>query len=126
MKNLLSSLLILLFLICTLSVFAQTPDADAAKIEASTKRSFAGKKISIPGGATYEFKRNMTGVKSGGASGNLTVPFTWSVEGEFGVTKGSHVPGSPEEIIYWKFVNRDSVLAGKTKGQSSFTGTVSR
>lgn len=126
MKKTLRFTLVFLFAVCALSVFAQAADTDIAKLEASTRRHFAGKKINITGGATLEFKRNMTGIKSGGAIGNLTLPFTWSVEGEFAVTKGSHLPGGPEETIYWKFTKGENLVAGKTKEQPTFTATASR
>lgn len=116
----------LLFIVCALSTFADQPKTDAEKLEASTRHDFAGKKIKVTGGATHEFKRDMTGIKSGGGLGKFTLPFTWWVEGEFAVTKGAHLPGMPEQIVYWKFTKRNDVVAGRTKEQPTFTATASR
>jgi hypothetical protein len=126
MEKSIRSLLALLFAICAVSASAQEPATDVAKVEASTRRDFAGKKVHITGGALMEFKRDMTGIKSGGALGKFTVPFTWKVEGEFAVTTGPHTPGAPPETIFWKFTNRTDIVAGKTKEKPTFTATASR
>jgi|GEM_PF-5606783 len=126
MEKLFCSALALVFGFCALSTLAEVPAADAAKLEASTKRKFAGKVVNITGGASFEFKRNMTGIKSGGALGKLTLPFKWSVEGEFAVTKAPHLPGGPEETIYWKFTSLTDIVAGKTKEQPTFTAAINR
>jgi hypothetical protein len=127
MEKLLYSALALGFGFCTLSTLAQVPaNAEAAKVEAATKRKFGGKVVHITGGAAFEFKRNMTGTKSGGALGKLTLPFTWAVEGEYAVTKAPHLPGGPEETIYWKFTSLTDIAAGKTKEQPTFTAAIKR
>jgi hypothetical protein len=115
-----------LFALCAVSASAQAPTPDVTKVEASTRRDFAGKKVHVTGGATLEFKRDMTGIKYGGALGKFTVPFTWKVEGEFAVTNGSATPLAPPETLYWKFTNRTDIVAGRTKEKPTFTATAGR
>src|SRR6187551_1144823 len=96
------SLLAVLFAFYAVSASAQAPDPNLAKVEASTRRDFAGKKVKVSGGATMEFKRDMTGVRSAaGSAGKLTFPFTWKVEGEFAVSTGPLSAGKPDETFYW-------------------------
>lgn len=126
MQKLLSVTWAIFFIVCSISTFADQPKTETEKLEKSTRLDFAGKKIHVTGGATHEFKRDMTGIKYGGGVGKFVLPFKWWVEGEFAVTKGAGMPGASEQIVYWKFTKKNDVVAGRTKEQPTFTATASR
>lgn len=95
-----------------------TPDAISADVmNADVTRQFAGKTFNNRTGASYEFKKDGTGIKRVGA---VQMPFVWTVEKDMVKVVGSHMPNVPPKPLWFKMTDRKTGLYGNSADVLSF------